>query len=370
MIASNHPAKIVVALLIVGAISARGQTTNVRLDGSNVGWDLDPKSAKIDTHLGRPSLFLRGQTPPAFVSNVDFTDGTIEFDLAPLPNANFVGLVFRYGSDTQHENLYFRLHRSGSFEALQYAPRIYTTAGIWQLTPEFMAAVVYTPGAWLHVRAEVRGGRLEMFVGDSAKPVIVVPRMRGITTHGRVGLWGRVNDKPDEWTAAVSNIRVTPRTAVAITTSADTSRLPAGTLTGWTSAGPFSAADSSAPPQIPQAGWKPLPIEEFGLLNISRQYAKPPGGRHVAFLKNAIRSTAAETVAMEVSYSDDAMFWLNGVPIYRGSNGFNGRYPGFLGFAGLPSETIYLPLRAGDNELIVAVGERAFGWGLRARLVR
>ena len=136
------------------------------------------------------------------------------------------------------------------------------------------------------------------------------------------------------------------------------------------SAGPFAAQDSASPPPIPTSGWKSLPIEEFGLLNISRQYPKPPGGRHVAFLKNVIRSTTAETVAMQVSYSDDAMFWLNGVPVYRGSNGFNGRYPGYLGFAGVPSETVYLPLRAGENELVVAVGERQFGWGLRARLVR
>jgi len=369
MNASAASPKVAVALLLFAAGAVRGQTTNARLEGSNVTWDLDAKSAKIDTHLGRASLFLRGQSPPAFVSNLDFTDGTIEFDLSPLPGANFVGLVFRYGSDTQHENLYFRLHRSGSFEALQYAPRIYTTAGIWQLTPEFMASVVYTPGEWVHVRAEIRGSRLEMFVGDSAKPVIVVPRMRGVTTHGRIGLWGRVNDKPAEWTAVVSNVRVTPRAPAALA-AADTSSLPPGTLTGWSSTGPFAAADSSTPPAIPSAGWKPLPIEEFGLLNISRQYPKPAGGRHVAFLKNVIRSRAAETVALEVSYSDDAIFWLNGAPLYRGSNGFNGRYPGFLGFAGIPAETIYLPLRPGDNELVVAVGERAFGWGLRARLAR
>jgi hypothetical protein len=363
-------ARITSALLIVsGAAVLYGQPAPTALAGSNVRWTLDPNSAKVDTHLGRPSIFLRAQNPPAFVADLEFVDGTIEFDLAALPGGNFVGLVFRYANETQHENLYFRLHRSGSFEALQYAPRIYTTAGIWQLTPEFMAPVVYTPGAWVHIRAEVTGSRLEMFVGDSAKPVIVVPRMRGVTSRGRVGIWGRVNDRPEEWTAAISNIRITPRAAVPVAV-VDTSQLAPGTLTGWMSAGPFAAQDSASPPPIPTTGWKPLPIEEHGLLNISRQYAKPPGGRHVAFLKNVIRSAAAVTVQLQVSYSDDAMFWLNGTPVYRGSNGFNGRYSGYLGFAGVPSETIYLPLRAGENELIAAVGERQFGWGLRARLVR
>ena len=50
-----------------------------------------------------------------------------------------------------------------------------------------MAPVVYTPGAWVHVRAEVTGSRLEMFIGDSAKPVIIVPRLRGDSSRGSVG---------------------------------------------------------------------------------------------------------------------------------------------------------------------------------------
>jgi len=73
MNASAASPKVAVALLLFGAGAVRGQTTNARLEGSNVTWDLDAKTAKIDTHLGRPSLFLRGQSPPAFVSNLEFT---------------------------------------------------------------------------------------------------------------------------------------------------------------------------------------------------------------------------------------------------------------------------------------------------------
>ena len=370
----HKPGSVIVALtallLGLGGRSAVAQGTTQGLEGSNVRWELDPRTAKIDTHLGRAAIFLRGQTPPVFAADLEVADGTIEFDIAPMPAANFVGLVFRYASGTQHENVYLRLHRSGSFEAIQYAPRIYTTAGIWQLTSEFMAKAVYIPGAWLHVRAEITGSRLEIFTGDSANPTLVVPRMRGLTLKGRVGFWGRVNDRPDEWTAAISNIRIVPRTPQAIA-AADTSKLPIGTLTGWKAAGPVVAADSSLPPPFPSENdWKPFPIEEFGLLNISRHFAKPAGGRHVVFLRNSINAPTARAAPLEVSYSDDAMFWLNGQPVYRGANGFNGRYPGYLGLTGAMAETIYLPLRAGDNELVVAVGERAFGWGLRARLTR
>src|SRR5687768_17471048 len=194
-----------------GRTPAHAQTL-ARLEGSNVAWELDARSARIDTHLGRQALFLRANAPPAFAAATDLSDGTIEFEIAPLTGGNFVGLVFRYASATLHENIYFRLHRSGSFEAVQYAPRLHTAAGIWQLLPEFMATAIYQPGAWTRVRVEISGGRLQVLIGDTAMLALDVKRMKGVTATGRVGFWGRVNNRPEEWTAAISNIRITPRT--------------------------------------------------------------------------------------------------------------------------------------------------------------
>ncbi len=360
--------------VLVAAIALAARTGwsqgAVAVDGSNVTWSLDPRSAKVDQYLGRRAIFLRGQSPPAF-ANLDFVDGTIEFDIAPMPGGNFAGLVFRYANPSEHENVYLRLHKSGSFDAMQYAPRIFTTAGIWQLTREFMSPVTYRADQWLHVRAEVSGSRLEIFVGDSAKPTVVVPRMRGVTSAGRIGFWGRVNEKPDEWTAALSNVVITPRAARPVATAADTTDLPSGTLTGWVAAGPYEAPDSATAPPFPAPNaWKPLPLEEHGLLNISRHFRKPAGGRHVVFLRNRVSVANRTTLPFDISYSDDAMLWLNGQLVYHGSNGFNSRYPGNLGLTGAAVETVYLPLQAGANELVLAIGERAFGWGLRARLIR
>jgi hypothetical protein len=75
-------------------------------------------------------------------------------------------------------------------------------------------------------------------------------------------------------------------------------------------------------------------------------------------------------VGLDIGYSDDVMVWLNGAPVYRGVNGFNSRYPGFLGLLASSAEHLFLPLKPGDNSLVIAVSERAFGWGLKARLVR
>jgi hypothetical protein len=361
---------LVVPFLVALSAHMGAQTVTASLPGSEVTFDIDPTSAKIDDHLGRKALFLRGQSPPALVSGVDFVDGTIEFDLSAMPGGNFVGLVFRYADAFYHENVYFRLHRSGSFEAVQYAPRVNSTAGSWQLYPEFMAQAVLPVGSWVHVRAEIGGQGMTLFVGDSTKPLVTVRRLRGLTGGGRVGFWGRVNNRPEEWTAAVSNVRVRPR-APTPSVAVDTTVLPEGTLTGWQIAGPYDAPDSTIASPIPESTeWSPIALEEGGLLNITKRLRKPRSGRHVAFLRNTIRAQRDEIVAVEIGYSDDATVWLNGTPIFRGFNGFNARYPGFLGLMVSPAEQLFLPLRRGENSLVIAVSERAFGWGLKTRVIR
>lgn len=367
--------RVVSRLLIAPALIALPLVTSAQVaatpvPGSEVVFDVDSSTAKVDDHLGRKALFLRGQAPPALVSGVDFVDATIEFDLSAMPGGNFFGLVFRYADPFYHENIYFRLHRSGSFEAVQYAPRVNSTAGSWQLYPEFMAQATLPVSSWVHVRAEVTGQGMTLFVGDSTKPLIVVPRLRGATERGRVGFWGRVNNRPEAWTAAISNVRVRAR-APSPSAAVDTSRLPAGTLTGWQIAGPYEAPDSTVAPTMPASSeWSPIALEEGGLLNLSKRLRKPRGGRHAAFLRNVIRAERSEIVALEIGYSDDAMVWLNGSPVFRGYNGFNGRYPGFLGLMVGAAEQLFLPLRPGENTLVIAVGERAFGWGLKARIIR
>jgi hypothetical protein len=362
-----HAVPVLLLLAATTAVVHAQPPAGTRIAGSNVAWELDPRTARVDDHLGRRALFLRGQLPMTFAAGVDFTDGTIEFDIAPMTGANFVGLVFRYETPTIHDNIYFRLHKSGEFDAVQYAPRLHTTAGAWQLFREFAGPGELPGGAWTHVRVEVRGSRLEIFVGDSTKPLVVVPRMRGLSARGKVGFWGRINNQPTDWTAALSNMQVRTRAPEGVALP-DTLALPSGTLTGWQVAGPYEAPDSTVAPPFPALGaWKPIAIEEDGLLNISRNVAKPPGGRHVVFLRTTIRSTSARSAPLTIGYSEDVMLWLNGAPVYRGTNAFNGRYPGYNGWLSL-AETVYLPLTSGDNQLLVAVGERGFGWGLKARI--
>jgi hypothetical protein len=70
---------------------------------------------------------------------------------------------------------------------------------------------------------------------------------------------------------------------------------------------------------------------------------------------------------LSFGYSDDVTIFLNGRPLYTGRNGYQARFSTYLGLM-TPDDAVYLPLRAGDNELLLAVAEVFGGWGLMVRL--
>jgi hypothetical protein len=76
---------------------------------------------------------------------------------------------------------------------------------------------------------------------------------------------------------------------------------------------------------------------------------------------------AAETRVLTLGFSDRAVVYLNGRPLYRGDDTYRSRDYRFLGSIGW-YDAVYLPLEAGENELVVAVSEDLGGWGLQARL--
>jgi hypothetical protein len=54
------------------------------------------------------------------------------------------------------------------------------------------------------------------------------------------------------------------------------------------------------------------------------------------------------------------------MPLYRGDDSYRSRDYRFLGSIGW-FDTVYLPLHAGQNELVLAISESFGGWGVQAR---
>ena len=353
---------------LLPAIAQEKAASTFFIEGTNNEWYVDEAArtddARLAEFLGRQSLWLKNGAQ-VMRSGVEFVDGTIEFDVAPMEKGNFLGILFRRNSFSDHENIYLRLHRSGLYNAVQYAPR--TNGPTWQLYPEFNAVADLPRNQWTRVRIEVKGTRMEFYVNNKPQPVLVVPRLRGMSPKGTVALWARVNQQPTEWAAAVSNISIRPASP-AQTTNAVRPAPPAGTLTAWEIANPVQTEKEviSILPELKD--WRRVEAEESGLVNLNRAW-KRATGRWTAFARTTVKVAEAKTALLELGYSDDVTVFLNGEPVYSGINGFDSRHPEYMGFVKPEYENIFLKLRPGNNELILAVSDdQRFGWGFIARI--
>ena len=105
-------------LIAAAPLTASAQVQKLEL--TDPAWQLAGDDTKVETHLGRPALRLRMGT--ALRPDVVFKDGTIEFDMALTPHRAFIYVQFRIQAEGEHEEYYFRSHKSELPDAIQYTP--------------------------------------------------------------------------------------------------------------------------------------------------------------------------------------------------------------------------------------------------------
>ena len=95
---------------------------------------------------------------------------------------------------------------------------------------------------------------------------------------------------------------------------------------------------------------------------------EPQPGMKVLYARTSIESDRDQVKKLYIGYSDDVSVFLNGTILYRGRSAQNFRDPGFLGIINPENDAVYLHLKKGSNELMLAVSELGGGWGFICRL--
>lgn len=136
----------------------------------------------------------------AFVSDLQFTDGTIEVDIRgdAQPQQSFAGVVFGAIDSQNYESVYFRSFnfRSTDEERRSHAVQ-YIAHPEWpwkrlraERAGQFESAVrpEPEPEEWFHARIQIAGDTVSVFVNESEQPSLQVKRL--VTSRsGKVGLW-------------------------------------------------------------------------------------------------------------------------------------------------------------------------------------
>ena len=363
----HRPIERVVASIAI-AIAAAAAPAGASEIPFAAGWELSgPSIAVVDG-------VLEAGNGRAVRREARLQDGTISFDLQLSGARSFVFLELRAEDDESYEEIYFRAHKSNLPDAVQYAP-VFHGISPWQLYhgEGYTAPAPLAAGPWIHVRVMLRGGHAAVFVGEGARPVLIVPLVRE-PRAGYVALRASTPPGgPGPWSARFNGFELDAAPPSFDATGVEPRAALPGTITTWNVSETFVPAAGSPVQSLPAGvvagAWSALSTEASGLLLLSRDRGAPPGADQWAVLARTTIEADRELLRrLELGWSDEVSVFLNGRLLFAADASYSFDRPRREGLIGFEQAALYLPLRRGANELVLAVTDRFGGWGWMARL--
>ena len=369
------------SLLAPGIPATSSQTSpTLAIPADSARWQLEGK-AKATEYQGRKSLLLDGGA--ATLKDFELRDGVVDVDVATPASRGFFGIQFRIANDGKDsEWVYLRQHKSGYPDAMQYTP-VLNTGLNWQIYngPGFTGAVEIPRDVWFHLRLEVVGAQARLYVKDMDHPALVMNDLKSGVQKGQVALYVLTGE------TYFSNFEI--RTTPAAVWERRLPPMTPGTLTSWSVSPAYDALSRNLErPLTSSEGdairWQDVEAEPPGFVVLYRyreaphprvsfasdfsKRLEPQPGMKVVYARTNIDSDREEVRKLYLGYSDDVSVFLNGKILFRGRSAQNFRDPGFLGIVNPENDAVYLPLKKGKNELMLAVSELGVGWGFICRL--
>lgn len=350
---------------------------------SDKRWVIQAQGSMQEAYKGYNSLYL--QNGMAYLKDEQFGNGIIEFDIYQTPRASFSGFIFRVKDATNYEELYFRSHQSGNPDAYQYTP-VFNGDPAWQLYHDahdavndgfvhwkqrgknmgYNTVIDYSFDRWLHVKFLVKGTQAELYLDNNPVPVAFIRELLMGQSAGGLGV------KSGNGAVWFANFRFTKTDDIVFQTKEDGYKVttPPGTITSWQVSNSFKEDRVVKMSQLDDQWhgnlkWKTLNSEASGIANLSRLSAVSDSANTV-LAKFTVVSEKDQLKKLDIGYSDRAKIYFNGNALYSGNASFRTRDYRYLGTIGY-FDAVYLPLKKGENTIIVAVSETFGGWGIMAK---
>ena len=153
---------------------------------------------------------------PVFFQGIDFSNGTIEFDVKgkDVQGASFVGVAFHGVDGKTYDGIYFRpfnFKTDDQARVLRAVQYISHPTHPWQKlradTPgkyEKPVKPVPDPNGWFHARVVVASPKVTVFVEDATEPCLTVDQLSD-RKKGLVGIWVGNTSGAD-----FANFKITP----------------------------------------------------------------------------------------------------------------------------------------------------------------
>lgn len=332
-------------------------------------WSFDPGVAEFVPYKSLAALHILKSSGPwlqVVLKDLNFRDGTIEYDLEP--DDSFAAHFFFHRKDKDNnEHFLLRLNSAGrphTLDAVQYTP-FFGGASAWNLYNNYQGPAVFSLKQWNHIKLVISGAEMLVFVNNMQVPVLSVPQLEGDARDGAIAFSG---------TGYIANLVVKSGELEGLSSKAgfdDTYNDPRY-LRDWqvTKPLPLPLGRELCVNDFPKAdtGWHTLQAERRGLVNLSRLYGKTDGRRAV-WLRIKLKAAKEQVRKVDFGFCNEAWVFINGSIAFCDKN-----YDGEAiqknpdGTCSLENASFNLPLKEGENELLVGIANTAFGWAIIARL--
>lgn len=365
---------VVFGVLALSSASSSAGAEPLRLELDGPGWELSGDDTVVEELDGR--LALRLKSGKATYRNLEFLDGTIEFDLQVTKHRSFAYLYFRMADDAEHEEIYFRSHKTLLPDAVQYTP-VYKGRSQWQLyhAAGSTAAATLPAGEWIPVKLVVKGSQAAVFVGSTEEPQLVVPRLAREPKPGFLALrsFMTFGTPPDTYVANFANIVVHPGVVDYEFPTHETATTKSGLVTSWQVSPAFAPAEGPVleiPAEISTSSeWQTVPANANGLVELERYVNRPENVRRAAVVARLrISADKAKILRLDLGFSDEVSVFLNDRLLLTDDESYSFNFPRRQGLVTADQLSVFLPLEKGANDLLLVVTDSFGGWGLSGRL--
>jgi len=368
-------AALLALLLPIGSQLARAEGP-LKIPMSADRWSTVAGTVNFVEYMGKPSIELKAgnykehiPSGAAALKDLTFHDGTIEYDVAATTDMG-AGFIFRGADKDNFEEFYLRPRPKceDAPDCVQYAPQTHGVL-LWDVFPQYQGPAPLRQGDWNHVKLVISGRRMNIFINGATEPTLKIGRLEGDSEEGSImldgpGIFANLTVDP----AALEGLPGTPEKDA---TASDGRYVRHWQLSPYAKLATDQApALADLPPS--SAAWTQLEAERAGLVNVSRVYGVPvkQPERAVVWLKTTIHSSSEQQKQVSLGWAREIFVFVNGKLVFADKNLYQPpearKTPD--GRLSLQNGSFTLPLKAGNNELAVAVVNNFYGWGLEMRL--
>lgn len=351
--------------------TSKTEFASIKIPLTPAKWEFEKGKIEFVSHKGVQAVRLNENSGVMIFKDLIFKNGIIEFDVEVSKPNPFPTIYFHWQDKNETEHVYMRTGtqpKKNAFDAIQYAA-IVNGVNLWDLSHEYQSAANIKINEWNHVKLVVSGKQLRVYVNSSSEPTLEIPCMEGNTSEGKIGIGTGFAGE-----VVFANVTVAPNAIEGLTEMAgpDITQHDTRYIRAWQISKPDSLPYGKELNafMLPKENitWQSIVAERRGLVNISRKLGNSEKRRYV-WLKANIKSGSEQKVNLKLGFSDEVWVFVNQKPVYVDKDIYyqnmrkspNGRIS-------LDNSQFDLPLRQGENELLIGIANDFYGWGLMARL--